>query len=107
MGRFVVRRLAGMVLVLFAVSVLVFAIFNLIPNSDPAQRLAGKNATPALVKSIEEDWGFDESLPVQYFDDDEEDLHRRTDLLRRRVSRRRKDRRRDPATASRSASAPR
>ncbi len=68
MGRFVIRRLAGMVLVLFAVSVLVFAIFNLIPNSDPAQRLAGKNATPALVKSIEEDWGFDESLPVQYFD---------------------------------------
>jgi peptide/nickel transport system permease protein len=68
MGRFVIRRLVGMVLVLFAVSVLVFAIFNLIPNSDPAQRLAGKNATPALVKSIEEDWGFDESLPVQYFD---------------------------------------
>jgi peptide/nickel transport system permease protein len=68
MGRFVVRRLAGMALVLFAVSVGVFAIFNLIPNSDPAQRLAGKNATPALVKSIEEDWGFDEPLPVQYFE---------------------------------------
>jgi peptide/nickel transport system permease protein len=67
-ARFVVRRLAGMVLVLFAVSVLTFAIFNLIPNSDPAQRLAGKNATPTLVKSIEEDWGFDEPLPVQYFE---------------------------------------
>jgi peptide/nickel transport system permease protein len=67
MGRFVVRRLAGMILVLFAVSLLVFAIFNLIPNSDPAQRLAGKNATPTLVKSIEEEWGFDESLPVQYW----------------------------------------
>ncbi len=66
MGRFVVRRLAGMVLVLFAVSVLVFAIFNLIPNSPPAQRLAGKNATPTLVKSIEEDWGFDEPVWVQY-----------------------------------------
>jgi peptide/nickel transport system permease protein len=68
MARFVVRRLAGMVLVLLAVSVLVFAIFNLIPNSDPAQRLAGKNATPTLVKSIEEDWGFDEPLPVQYWE---------------------------------------
>jgi peptide/nickel transport system permease protein len=67
MGRFVARRLAGMALVLFAVSVIVFAIFNLIPNSDPAQRLAGKNATPVLVKSIEEEWGFDESLPVQYW----------------------------------------
>jgi peptide/nickel transport system permease protein len=66
MGRFVIRRLAGMALVLFAVSVLVFAIFNLIPNSDPAQRMAGKNADATLVKSIEEDWGFDEPLWVQY-----------------------------------------
>jgi peptide/nickel transport system permease protein len=66
MARFVVRRLAGMVLVLFAVSILVFAIFNLIPNSDPAQRMAGKNADATLVKSIEEDWGFDEPVWVQY-----------------------------------------
>ncbi len=66
MLRFVVRRLVGMVLVLFVVSVLVFLIFNVIPNSSPAQRLAGKNATPTLVKNIEEEWGFDESLPAQY-----------------------------------------
>jgi len=55
-----------MVAVLFAVSVIVFLIFNVVPNSNPAQRLAGKNATPVLVKSIEEEWGFDESLPQQY-----------------------------------------
>jgi peptide/nickel transport system permease protein len=66
MLRFIVRRLIGMAIVLFVVSVLVFLIFNVIPNSPPAQRLAGKNATPVLVKSIEEEWGFDESLPVQY-----------------------------------------
>lgn len=66
MARFVIRRLVGMVLVLFAVSVLVFLIFNVIPNSDPAQRMAGKNADATLVKSIEEDWGFDEPLWVQY-----------------------------------------
>jgi peptide/nickel transport system permease protein len=66
MLRFIVRRLIGMVLVLFVVSILVFLIFNVIPNSPPAQRLAGKNATPVLVKSIEEEWGFDESLPKQY-----------------------------------------
>jgi peptide/nickel transport system permease protein len=66
MLRFIVRRLVGMVIVLFVVSILVFVIFNVIPNSPPAQRLAGKNATPVLVKSIEEEWGFDESLPVQY-----------------------------------------
>jgi peptide/nickel transport system permease protein len=66
MLRFIVRRLVGMVLVLFVVSILVFLIFNVIPNSPPAQRLAGKNATPVLVKSIEEEWGFDQSLPEQY-----------------------------------------
>jgi peptide/nickel transport system permease protein len=66
MLRFIVRRLVGMGFVLFVVSILVFLIFNVIPNSPPAQRLAGKNARPFLVKSIEEEWGFDESLPEQY-----------------------------------------
>jgi peptide/nickel transport system permease protein len=66
MFRFIARRIVGMALVLFVVSVLVFLIFNVIPNSPPAQRLAGKNATPVLVKSIEEEWGFDNSLPQQY-----------------------------------------
>jgi peptide/nickel transport system permease protein len=66
MGRFVVRRLAGMVAVLFAVSVLTFLIFNVIPNSDPAQRMAGKAASPTLVASITKEWGFDDPLPQQY-----------------------------------------
>ncbi|MGH2975156.1 MAG: ABC transporter permease [Solirubrobacterales bacterium] len=66
MGRFILRRTIGMVLVLFAVSVLTFLIFNVIPNSNPAKSLAGKNATPELVASIEKEWGFDKSLPEQY-----------------------------------------
>jgi peptide/nickel transport system permease protein len=66
MLRFVVRRLVGMVLVLFAVSVLVFLIFNVAPGNDPAQRLAGKNATPQLVASIEKEWDLDKPLPQQY-----------------------------------------
>jgi peptide/nickel transport system permease protein len=66
MAAFALRRLAGMVVVLFAVSVLTFLIFNVIPNSDPAQRMAGKNANPQLVANITEEWGFDDSLPQQY-----------------------------------------
>jgi peptide/nickel transport system permease protein len=66
MGRFIARRLVAMVFVLFAISVVTFLIFNVIPNNDPAQRMAGKNATPELVQSITEEWGFDESLPQQY-----------------------------------------
>jgi peptide/nickel transport system permease protein len=66
MGRFVVRRIVGMIAVLFAISVLVFLIFNVIPNGDPAARIAGKNATNQLIKNINEDWGFDDPLPQQY-----------------------------------------
>ena len=40
---FVIRRLIGMVAVLFGVSVLVYIVFILIPGGDPAERMAGKN----------------------------------------------------------------
>jgi peptide/nickel transport system permease protein len=66
MGTFIVRRLLAMVLVLFAVSVLTFLIFNVIPNGDPAARMAGKNVTPQVVEAIRKEWGFDQSLFVQY-----------------------------------------
>ncbi|TMK55807.1 MAG: ABC transporter permease [Actinobacteria bacterium] len=66
MTRFIVRRLVAMIGVLFAVSVIVFVVFMVLPKQNPAQTLAGKNATPGLVKNIEEEWGFDDSLPVQY-----------------------------------------
>ena len=66
MGRFVARRLLGMIAVLFAISVIVFLIFNVIPNSDPAARIAGKNADPALIARVTADLGLDKPLPVQY-----------------------------------------
>jgi peptide/nickel transport system permease protein len=68
MGRFIARRLVGMVAVLFAISVIVFVIFNVIPGGDPAQRMGGRNATPQLVAQINEDWGFNKPLPTQYVD---------------------------------------
>jgi peptide/nickel transport system permease protein len=66
MGRFVARRLGQMVLVLFAVSVLTFLVFNVIPNGDPAVRMAGKSPTESDVRAIRATWGFDDPLPVQY-----------------------------------------
>ncbi|MCX2710814.1 ABC transporter permease [Mycolicibacterium sp. J2] len=66
MVRFAARRLAGMVAVLFAISVVVFLIFNVIPNSDPAARIAGKNSDPALIARVSADLGLDQPLPVQY-----------------------------------------
>ena len=66
MARFVVRRLLSMVFVLFAVSVLTFVIFNVIPNGDPEVRMAGKQPTEEQIEAIREEWGFDENVFVQY-----------------------------------------
>ena len=66
MVRFIVRRLFAMVFVLFAISILTFLIFNVIPNGDPAARMAGKNSTPGHIAAIRHDWGFDDPLCTQY-----------------------------------------
>jgi peptide/nickel transport system permease protein len=66
MARFIARRLLAMVLVMFAVSVLTFLIFNVIPNGDPAARMAGKNSTREQIEAIRRDCGFDDPLYEQY-----------------------------------------
>ena len=66
MGRFVVRRLISMVLVLFAISVLSFCIFNVIPGGDPAVRMAGRNAGSEQIAAVRKEWGFDKPVYVQY-----------------------------------------
>jgi peptide/nickel transport system permease protein len=66
MIRFAAQRLISMLLVMFAVSVLVFVIFNAIPNGDPAARMAGEVPTETQIEAIRRDWGFDRPLPVQY-----------------------------------------
>ena len=66
MTRFVVRRVAQMALVLFAVSVLTFVIFNVIPGGDPALRMAGRQPQPGQLIRIREDWGFNKPIYVQY-----------------------------------------
>ena len=66
MTAFVVRRLTSMVLVLFAISVLVFVIFFAIPGVDPSRQMAGRNPTPETIKAIKHEFGLDKPLPVQY-----------------------------------------
>jgi peptide/nickel transport system permease protein len=64
MGRFVIRRVASMIAVLVAISILTFLIFQAIPN--PAVRLAGRFPTPATLAHINQQWGFDKPIYVQY-----------------------------------------
>jgi peptide/nickel transport system permease protein len=66
MAGFVVRRLVSALLVMFAISVLTFAIFAVIPNGAPEDRMAGRNATPEQVEVIRHNFGFDKPVYVQY-----------------------------------------
>jgi peptide/nickel transport system permease protein len=66
MVRFVLKRLISVVLVLFAISVVTFLIFQTMPSGDPALRMAGRLATPETVQAVRKQWGFDKPLYVQY-----------------------------------------
>ena len=66
MATFIVRRVLWLVVVLFAVSVLVFLIFFATPGVDPARQMAGRNPTAVTIKNIKHEFGLDRPLPVQY-----------------------------------------
>ena len=66
MLRFLARRLASTVVVMFAISVLVFLIFFATPGVDPAARIAGRNADQATLLAVRKDFGLDKPMPVQY-----------------------------------------
>jgi peptide/nickel transport system permease protein len=66
MIRFVARRLFAMVLVLIVISIVTFALFEAIPNGNPAYRLAGRTATPDEIHQIEVKYGFNKPVYVQY-----------------------------------------
>src|SRR5437868_10181470 len=66
---FFVRRMIGAILVCIAVTFIVFIIFIIAPGGGArgtAERIAGKNANPQLVKNVEHQWGFDKPFYVQY-----------------------------------------
>lgn len=66
MGRFIVRRLMLAIPVLIGVSIIAFLILHLSPG-DPAELLAGDEATQADIQLIREEFGLDKPLTTQYF----------------------------------------
>ena len=66
MFAFIIRRLIGVVVVLFAISVLTFLIFFAIPGVDPTRSLAGRNPTPETVAAVKHEFGLDRPMPVRY-----------------------------------------
>jgi peptide/nickel transport system permease protein len=63
---FVIRRMLGLAVVLFAISVLTFLIFFAIPGVDPTRSLAGRNPTPETIAAVRHEFGLDRPLPVRY-----------------------------------------
>src|SRR3712207_5550369 len=58
-----------MVLILFAISVLTFLIFNVIPAGGAdgtALRIAGRNSNEVTREAIKKEWGLDKPVYVQY-----------------------------------------
>lgn len=63
---FVTRRLIGLVVVLFAISVLTFLIFFSVPGIDPARAFAGRDPTPATIAAVRHQFDLDRPKPIQY-----------------------------------------
>jgi peptide/nickel transport system permease protein len=66
MLRFILKRLLAMVLVLWAISVLVYLIFFETPGVDPAARIAGRGASPAVLAQVRQAFGLDRPMPIRY-----------------------------------------
>ncbi|WP_412076813.1 ABC transporter permease [Streptomyces xanthophaeus] len=65
MTRFVLKRTGGALLVLLALSVLVYALFYLAPG-DPARLACGERCNPAQIAQVREQLGLNDSAVAQY-----------------------------------------
>src|SRR5258708_29035803 len=65
MSRFIVRRLIGVIPVLFGLSIILFAFTHLLPG-DPAAAILGQHATPERVAAMRQYLGLDDPLWQQY-----------------------------------------
>ncbi|PJJ70588.1 peptide/nickel transport system permease protein [Diaminobutyricimonas aerilata] len=65
MIRFLLARVAGMVLVLFLVSLFTYVIFFVL-SPDPAVQICGKNCTPERIDQIRENFGLDQPFWTQF-----------------------------------------
>jgi peptide/nickel transport system permease protein len=65
MASYIARRVVAMVLMLIALSMIVFLLFNALP-ADPARLTCGKACTPQVIAANRVRLGLDKPLPVQY-----------------------------------------
>ena len=66
MARFIVRRLAFMIVLLFVVSITTFFLFSVLPV-DPASLSCGQHCTPEKIEANRIRLGYDQPILTQYF----------------------------------------
>ncbi|MHB1414724.1 MAG: ABC transporter permease [Chloroflexota bacterium] len=65
MVAYIIRRLLQLIPVVLLASVLVFLLLRLVPG-DPAETVAGPDATPDVIEAVRHKMGLDQPIPVQY-----------------------------------------
>jgi peptide/nickel transport system permease protein len=67
MGRYIIRRLLWVIVLLLVVSAVTFVVFYLLPSANPAVLRAGRSPNPALIAAISKRLGLDRPIYVQYW----------------------------------------
>ena len=65
MTKYILKRIGGIIVTMFLVSIFVFLIIRLIPG-EPARLLLGDKATPEMIETITKQYGLDKSYFEQY-----------------------------------------
>src|ERR1700744_507688 len=68
MGRYIIRRLLWVIVLLLVVSAVTFVVFYLLPSADPAVLRAGRSPNPALIAHIRKTLGLNRPIYVQYWE---------------------------------------
>src|SRR5215213_9332781 len=66
MLRYIVRRVLWGIALLIMVSAVIFLIFYVFPNADPAKLRAGRQANPAVIESIRQQLGLSDPIWEQF-----------------------------------------
>lgn len=64
--KYLIRRLVMLIPVMIGVTMLTFSISHMVP-SNPAAVALGPHATEETIKALQQEWGLDQPLYVQYF----------------------------------------
>jgi peptide/nickel transport system permease protein len=67
MGGYILRRILWVFVLLFAITLITFVIFSVLPAADPAVLRAGRQPSPQLIQAIRVQYGLDDPKIVQFF----------------------------------------